>query len=145
MTIGEVARESAFATSAVRYYERLGLVEPVTRVSGRRRYDASAVERLGLIRLCQDAGFSLTEIGQLLVREHSRPGWEPLAKRKITEIEEKIRDLEQARALLDHALDCTVPDLTTCPHFRAEVASRLRSRPPRAPRNGMAPPPSTGL
>jgi DNA-binding transcriptional MerR regulator len=132
MTIGEVARESALATSAVRYYERLGLLQPATRVGGRRRYHAAALERLALIRLCQDAGFTLAEIGQLLNWEHSRPSWEPLAKNKIAEIEGKISNLEQAKILLEHAIDCPHPDITACPHFRAEVTARLKPRTPRA-------------
>ncbi|MDQ3791664.1 MAG: MerR family transcriptional regulator [Actinomycetota bacterium] len=64
--IGELARRTGVATSALRYYERVGLLSPAERVGQRRHYPPSSEERVALIRLCQDAGFTLAEIGRLL-------------------------------------------------------------------------------
>jgi len=60
--IGELARRTGVATSALRYYERMGLLSPAERVGQRRHYLPSSAERVALIRLCQDAGFTLAVI-----------------------------------------------------------------------------------
>lgn len=125
MTISQVARASGIAPSAVRYYERLALVRPTTRVNGRRRYRPSVVERLVIIRMCQDAGFTLTEIGVLLAgRRDGRRSWEPLARQKIVELETQIEGLQQSKTLLEHALECPSPELEKCPHFEAAISTR---------------------
>ncbi len=67
LTIGEVAERAGLRTSALRYYEEAGLLEPTTRVSGQRRYDESALERLTVIQFCQQLGFTLAEIRLLLL------------------------------------------------------------------------------
>ena len=64
--IGELARRTGVATSALRYYERIGLLSPAERAGQRRHYSSSSAERVALIRLCQNAGFTLAEIGRLL-------------------------------------------------------------------------------
>ncbi|HEY3765682.1 MAG TPA: MerR family transcriptional regulator, partial [Gaiellales bacterium] len=66
LSIGEVAARAGVRTSALRYYEDEGLLAPVARVGGRRRYTAAAIERLTLIRFCQGLGFSLAEIRTIL-------------------------------------------------------------------------------
>src|SRR6266540_2012530 len=57
--IGELGRRTGLATSALRYYERVGLLVPDGRANGRRYYGPASAERVALIRLCQDAGFTL--------------------------------------------------------------------------------------
>jgi MerR family regulatory protein len=59
LTIGELARRAGVATSALRYYEELGLLPAPTRVSGQRRYPESAVGLVGIILLLREVGFSL--------------------------------------------------------------------------------------
>src|SRR5262249_62157663 len=64
--IGELGRRTGLATSALRYYERVGLLVPDGRAHGRRYYGPASAERIALIRLCQDAGFTLAEIRTVL-------------------------------------------------------------------------------
>lgn len=66
LTIGDVARRAGVRTSALRYYEDVGLVQPTRRANGRRVYDASVFESLALIRVAQDAGFTVAEVRRLL-------------------------------------------------------------------------------
>lgn len=126
--IGELARLTGTTDATLRYYERLGLVRPVTRVNGRRRYDGIAAEHVALVRLCQDAGFTLREIRDF-IRHRNRAGrtWRHLAERKINELDARIADARRAKTLLQHALDCSHPNLFECPRFRGEVAARLGS------------------
>lgn len=62
LTIGEVARRAGLRPSALRYYESVGILSPPQRVSGQRRYDATALQRIALIQLAQRAGFTIAEI-----------------------------------------------------------------------------------
>jgi DNA-binding transcriptional MerR regulator len=130
LPIGELARRTGTATSALRYYERIGLLPPGERAGGRRHYPASAAERVALVRLYQDAGFTLNEIRQLLAADtRSRRRWSQLAERKIDELDARIAEAQQAKKLLEHALNCSHPDLLTCPRFRAALEARLGAAP----------------
>src|SRR2546421_6755780 len=66
LTIGEVARVSGRAASAIRYYEEIGLLPGPVRVSGRRRYDRDVLRMLAVIETAQRAGLTLDEIRLLL-------------------------------------------------------------------------------
>lgn len=124
--IGELARRTGVATSALRYYERLGLLSPAERVGGRRHSRKSSAEQVALIRLCQNAGFTLAEIGQVLAARLQEPGsWGGLAERKIAELDARIADAQRARKLIEHALECPHPDLLTCPNFRSALEAHL--------------------
>jgi MerR family redox-sensitive transcriptional activator SoxR len=126
--IGELARRTGVATSALRYYERIGLVSPAERVGQRRHYSPSSAECVALIRLCQDAGFTLAEIGRLLVA-FSRGGraWGHLAERKIAELDARIADAQRAKKLITHGLECPHRDLLACPNFRSALEAHLES------------------
>ena len=125
LAIGELARSAGIATSALRYYERIGLLAPAERVGGRRHYPASSRERLALIRLCQDAGFTLSELRELIAgMRRGRRGWHQLAERKIEELETRIEEAQQARDLIAHAVECSHRDILACPNFRAALQAR---------------------
>lgn len=124
--IGELARRTGVATSALRYYERVGLLSPAGRAGGRRHYQPSSAERVALIRLCQDAGFTLAEIGRLLAA-WGRGGqdWGRLAERKTAELDARIADAQRAKKLINHALECPHRDLLACPNFRSAIEAQL--------------------
>jgi len=127
--IGELARRTGVPTSALRYYERIGLLPVADRLGLRRQYPAACLERVALIRLYQDAGFTLAEIGRLLAaRKRGRPAWDQLAERKIAELDARIADARRARKLIQHALECEHRDLFACPNFRAALEARLEPR-----------------
>lgn len=115
LSIGEVAAAAAVATSRIRYYESRGLITPVERVSGRRRFEASAIRRLVLINVCTQAGFSLEECLVLLTdRAGNRARSRHLGDRKLTEIDEQIRRLEGAKQLIKAGLACRCETLEEC-------------------------------
>ncbi|CAN5598574.1 MerR family transcriptional regulator [soil metagenome] len=116
LRIQEVAAETGLTTRAIRYYEEIGLLEPAARSDGAYRlFDASDLERLRFIKdLRDDAGFSLTQIGQLLEdeaarernRERLRTTSEPGERRAILEdarvrTEQQIATLREKRDRLD--------------------------------------------
>jgi DNA-binding transcriptional MerR regulator len=125
LTIGELAERVGVATSALRYYEELGLLHPAERRGGRRYYDQPAVDVVGAILLLQDVGFTLAEIGRLWSGHTDRAAQGELLMDKLDELARKADEIAVAREALRHALDCPAPKLTECPSFRAVVHERL--------------------
>jgi MerR family transcriptional regulator, redox-sensitive transcriptional activator SoxR len=106
LPIGEFARRAGTAPSALRYYERIGLLPPADRAGGKRHYPPSSAERLALVRLYQDAGFTPKEIRQLLAAgSRRRASWIALAECKIAELDARIAEAQRAKDLLEHALN----------------------------------------
>ena len=126
LTIGEVARRTGVATSALRYWEELGLLDPPERVSGRRRYTESAVTRVGVLLLLRDAGFSLAE--QKAVIDARGDEWRRLHRRKIAELDEQIQKIQLAREAISHGLECPHEDPLECRNLRWLAAARLAGK-----------------
>lgn len=115
LTISALAEQTGHRSSALRYYEDIGLLKPAARVSGRRRYDPDAINQLALIALYQDLGFSLGEIQSLIPHQDvSRPRWETLAYAKVKELEATIRKAQAAKRLLHATIDCQCTRLDGC-------------------------------
>jgi DNA-binding transcriptional MerR regulator len=126
LTIGELAERTGTATSALRYYEDVGLLSHTTRVSGHRRYDPMSVAIVGVILVLQEVGFSLSEIKALMASRAEAPdGWRKLAKAKVAELDQRIAKATAARTALQHSLRCGHEDVLDCPNFQAVVAERL--------------------
>src|SRR6188472_4829309 len=68
LTVGEIARRSGFAESAVRYYERLGLLSAARTAGGQRRFERSTLRRLAFIRAARNIGLSLDDVATALGR-----------------------------------------------------------------------------
>jgi MerR family transcriptional regulator, redox-sensitive transcriptional activator SoxR len=93
MSIGEVARRAGLRSSAIRYYEKLGLLPKPPRVGGRRLYDDRVLERLAMVRFAKHVGFSIVEAKLLLDGVEGRPPterWKKLAREKAAQVDEFI-------------------------------------------------------
>jgi MerR family redox-sensitive transcriptional activator SoxR len=130
MKIGELADRAGLNSSAIRYYENLGLLPPPHRVGGQRRYSSDALDRVLLIRFAGEMGFTLGETKVFLngLRDDAPvgPRWKKLAHRKIREVEDSIRRSKQLKSLLEHLLDCRCASLQICVQ-RLSLSPRLRS------------------
>jgi len=123
LSIGELSERTGVASSALRYYEELGILVPDERVGGRRRYDPSAVDAVGLVVFLRDVGFSLAEIAEMVQADpDDRSGWRELARRKMAELDQLIASATVARDAIDHALKCRHGDPAHCPTFWSIVA-----------------------
>jgi MerR family redox-sensitive transcriptional activator SoxR len=91
LSIGEVARRTGVAASALRYYEDAGLLPLPRRVSGRRRYDPEVLRRVEVLRCAQQAGFTLAEIRTLF---HGFGAGTPLGERWNALAHAKLRQLD---------------------------------------------------
>ena len=118
LTIGEVAARTGIATSALRYYEREGLIPIADRRGGRRVYGDDILDRLALIGVAKSAGFTVAEIKRFLsgFSRRTPPGrrWRALAGRKRAELDERIADLVRMNQVLDRVTGCECPSLEDC-------------------------------
>ncbi|WP_263381623.1 MerR family transcriptional regulator [Granulicella arctica] len=119
LTISEVAKQTGLRTSAIRYYEEIGILDSVERVGGQRRYDRSVFYRLSIVQRAQQAGFTLDEIQELLTG--FVPGtpaperWKQLSSRKIKELAAKMDEIQFMQSLLkDMMTNCQCDTLETC-------------------------------
>jgi MerR family redox-sensitive transcriptional activator SoxR len=127
LTIGELARRTGVTTSALRYYDELGLVRPTGRVSGHRRYGVDAIAAVGVVRFFQEVGFTLAETKRLVAsRKRSPATWRALAVRKSEELRHRIAREEAARQAIEHALVCPEEHILDCPNFWATAKGVLR-------------------
>lgn len=135
LDIGEVADQSGFKPSALRFYEEAGLISSISRHGLRRQFHPEVLLQLKLIAMGKSAGFSLDQIGGMFDR-NGRPNLpRDVIHAKADEIDQKLRDLTALRDTLRHIADCPAPSHLECPTFRRllEVAgAHDRKRPKRA-------------
>jgi MerR family redox-sensitive transcriptional activator SoxR len=112
--ISEVADATGLQSSALRYYEKVGLITPAARASGRRQYDASVLRRLAVIALLQEAGFTISEVGQLLDAGSGDETWQRMAVQKLAELDAHLARVTTAREVLVAAVECDCSGLDTC-------------------------------
>jgi DNA-binding transcriptional MerR regulator len=118
LDIADVARQSGVAPSALRFYERRGLITPSGRHGQRRTYAPDVLKRLALIACAQDAGFTIAEIGRFLVATPSDEVLKEHLARKTEELTANINRLERMRDSLAHAAVCSHAPLVECPNFK---------------------------
>jgi len=127
ITIGQLAQRFGLKTSAIRYYERVGVLPEPARESGRRRYGDDAIKRLEVLEVAKRAGFTLDEARLLLQRtEAGSPAFEALrdlATRKLPEVDALIARAQEMRAWLLTATDCSCTTLDVCGLFSPGAAS----------------------
>jgi len=130
LTIGELARRSGIAPSALRYYEALGLLPTPARISGQRRYPESAVRIVGMILLLRDVGFSLAvQKAFMAARARTSNEWQWLVRRKLAQLDEQIANAQTAREAIEHALRCPHEDILQCPNFGSLITTSLAGQP----------------
>jgi MerR family transcriptional regulator, redox-sensitive transcriptional activator SoxR len=119
LTIGEAARRSGVATSALRFYEEEGLIRSQRAGSGHRRYPRAVLRRIAFIVFAQKIGLSLDEIGAELAKlpaDHVPTGrdWSRLSSKWTARIEERLAELERLKAGLTECIGCGCLSLERC-------------------------------
>src|SRR3954454_17675857 len=119
LTVSDVAHRSGFAPSALRFYEREGLIH-ATRTSGnQRRYERNVLRRLAFIRAARNVGLSLDEVAAALAtlpdrRTPTRPDWARLSRTWRNRLDDQIAALERLRDGLDSCIWCGCLSLKKC-------------------------------
>ena len=119
LTIGEVARRSGVAASALRFYEERGLITSLRAGSGHRRFSRAVLRRIAFIVFAQRVGLSLEEIGGELAklppdRAPTRRDWSRLSSRWSSRIDDRIAELERLKRGLTECIGCGCLTLERC-------------------------------
>lgn len=119
LSIGQVAERTGVATSALRYWEELGLIASDRTAGNQRRYERATLRRVSFIRAAQRVGLSLDEIAAALARlPRSRTptaaDWARLSRSWRKRLDDQIRSIEALRDQLDSCIGCGCLSLRTC-------------------------------
>jgi MerR family transcriptional regulator, redox-sensitive transcriptional activator SoxR len=119
LTIGEIARRSGVASSALRFYEERGLISSTRAGSGHRRFPRSVLRRVAFVVFAQRIGLTLKEIAAELAKLPSdriptRKDWARLSGAWTQRIDQKIAELERLRAGLVQCIGCGCLSIDKC-------------------------------
>jgi MerR family redox-sensitive transcriptional activator SoxR len=144
MRIGEVAKKAGVRPSAIRFYERAGVLPPASRESGQRRFGADIELYLTIIEHARQAGFTIADIKVLFNGfQEAKPAstrWRELAQKKSVEIETQMRRLQNMQRLLKQSMECHCVRIEDCGRLmrsqsvktpiarRAAITSKTRHR-----------------
>jgi MerR family transcriptional regulator, redox-sensitive transcriptional activator SoxR len=125
LTIGDFAARAGVATSALRYYEKEGLIRSVRTGGNQRRFQRSELRRVAFIRIAQQVGVSLEEIRTALAelpenRTPTKADWARLSARWRHRLDERIALMERLRDQLTGCIGCGCLSLRRCSLFNPE-------------------------
>lgn len=120
LSVGEVARRSGIAVSALHFYERKGLIRSVRTSGNQRRYERSVLRRIAIIQVAQSVGLSLEEIGAALAglpadKAPSTADWERMSAGWRDALDARIAQLGRLRDGLGSCIGCGCLSTETCP------------------------------
>jgi MerR family redox-sensitive transcriptional activator SoxR len=119
LTIGDFAARSGVAPSALRYYERQGLIRSTRTGGNQRRYERSELRRVAFIRIAQQVGVSLDEIRDALAslpenRTPTKADWSRLSAHWRRKLEDRITLMERLRDQLTGCIGCGCLSMQRC-------------------------------
>jgi MerR family redox-sensitive transcriptional activator SoxR len=119
LTVSDIAARSGFTPSALRFYEREGLIRATRTGGNQRRYERSVLRRLAFIRAARNVGLSLDEVAAALAalpdsRTPTRADWTRLSRSWRTRLDAQIAALEKLRDGLDSCIGCGCLSLQRC-------------------------------
>ena len=135
LSIGEVARRSGVATSALRFYETRGLIQSLRIGGNHRRYHRAMLRRISIIRVAQTLGLSLKEISAELAnlpaeRSPTKRDWSKLSTSWGRRLDRRIAELQNLRSRLNACIGCGCLSMQSCALYNSDdAASRLGAGP----------------
>lgn len=136
LPIGEIARRTGLAVSAIRYYEDEGLIAPFRNSGGHRRYDRSDIRKLSFVLIAQQLGFPLRRVRAALAalpegRPPTRDDWTRLSREFRADIDARIDTLTELREKLDGCIGCGCLSLDRCALYNTEDRAAAKGAGPR--------------
>lgn len=125
LSIGEISRRTGVATSALRFYESIGLIESGRSGGNQRRFERAVIRRVAVIKAAQRAGVSLDEIGRVMGtlptdRAPTRVDWERFSRSWEQDLEAKIARLTRIKEDLTGCIGCGCLSIENCALFNPE-------------------------
>ena len=136
LTIGQVADRTGLATSAIRYYEDMGLVFPFRNDAGQRRFASADIRRLSFVMISQQLGFTIADIRKTMEklpkdRAPTKSDWTRISKVFGVELDDRIAKMQRLRAKLDGCIGCGCLSLKTCSLYNKDDEASERGPGPR--------------
>ena len=136
LPIGELARRTGIAVSAIRYYEEQGLIAPGRNAGGQRRFLRSDIRRLSFVLIAQQFGFTLPQIREVLDklpngRTPNKADWTRIGETFRAELDRKIETLTELRHRLDKCVGCGCLSLTDCTLYNPQDRAAKKGTGPR--------------
>lgn len=136
LPIGELARRTGLAVSAIRYYEAQGLIQPWRNAGGQRRFQRADLRRLSFVMIAQQFGFSLPEIREMMARlpGHRTPtpkDWIAISTEFRDVLDARIAVLEKMRDNLDGCIGCGCLSLPKCKLYNPDDKAAAKGKGPR--------------
>ncbi len=119
LTIGEVAQRSGVAASALRFYERRGLIQSTRTAGNQRMYHHEVLRRVSIIRVAQNLGLTLKDISDAMnelpdQRTPTKRDWEKLSKKWQLHLDERMAQMQRMRDKLTRCIGCGCLSLRSC-------------------------------
>lgn len=136
LSIGEIAKRTGLAVSAIRYYEAEGLIAPWRNGAGRRRFQRADIRRLSFVMIAQQFGFTLPQIRAELDRlpRHRAPtktDWARISQTFRDGLDTRIARLERLRDTLEGCIGCGCLSLEACALYNPEDRAGAHGTGPR--------------
>ncbi|WP_116995893.1 redox-sensitive transcriptional activator SoxR [Desertimonas flava] len=125
LTIGQVSERTGVATSALRFYEDQGLIHSERNAGNQRRYHRDVLRRVSFIRIAQQVGLSLSEIGAVMSslpdnRTPDRRDWEVVASSWKPRLDAQIALIERMKDRITGCIGCGCLSMEACPMFNRD-------------------------
>lgn len=136
LSIGQLATRTGIAISAIRYYETQGLIHPDRNAGGQRQFQRSDIRRLSFVRIAQQFGFTIDQIGaqlQLLpdARTPTKADWKKISKNFRSALDARIETLTNLRDNLDGCIGCGCLSLRKCRLYNPDDIAATKGDGPR--------------
>ncbi len=136
LSIGDLSSRTGLSVSAIRYYEREGLIAPWRNPGGQRRFERADIRRLSFVMIAQQFGFTLPQIKVELdrlprTRAPSKADWSRIGAGFRRELDRKIETMTRMRETLDGCIGCGCLSLDVCALYNARDKASQRGQGPR--------------
>lgn len=136
LSIGQFARRTGIAVSALRYYEAEGLIAPMRAPSGQRRFFRADIRRVSFIRIAQQFGYTLPQIRELMAglpegRTPNAADWKKISEKFRETLDQRMETLRRLRDDLDGCIGCGCLSLERCKLYNANDAASMSGAGPR--------------
>ena len=136
LSIGQLARRTGLSVSAIRFYEKEGLISAERNAGGQRRFARADIRRLSFILIAQQFGFTLSRIRELLSdlpdgRTPTPQDWKTMARQFRAELDLRIAALEKMRDSLDGCIGCGCLSLPACALYNSGDSAASKGTGPR--------------
>lgn len=129
LSIGELASRTGLSVSAIRFYEKRGLISPDRNAGNQRRYDRADIRRLSFILIAQQIGLSIDQINDVMTslpgnRTPTKADWSKISRKFRKTLDQRIAMMERMRDRLDGCIGCGCLSLRACQLYNPDDEAR---------------------